>query len=289
MIPAAMADQIGRLLRAVREWENTGLTPNFAPPPPRKARAKGNWAAAIVLFACLAVVKVASTTSGVKSPGPTFTHLPGSPGIYNPPVQHSSVLAVPFFDQAVAYDNASQINSAIREYDRAIGFNPLLDVAFYNRGLDYAKLGQFDRAIQDYDQAIRLNPASPDSFVSRGVAYDGKGQYDRAIQDYDQAIRLKPEYALAFVDRGIAYANKDQYDRAIQDYDQALRLSPNDPDALYNRGAAKRAKGDIAGGDADIAMASTLQSASPQASAGEQTPSPNADPSSSATTVKQTR
>jgi len=289
MMPPATADQIGRLLRAVREWENTGLSPNSAPPPPRRTAEKRNWAAGLAVFACFAVVKLMSATLSVKPPGPTLTQLPGSPGIYNPVVQSSSNLAAPFFDRGVTYDNAGQIDRAIEEYDQAIGFDPEFELAFYNRGLDYAKLGKFDRAIQDYDAAIRLNPASPDSFVSRGVAHDGKGQYDRAIQDYDRAIRLKPGYVLAFVDRGIAYANKDQYDRAIQDYDQALRLSPNDPDALYNRGVAKRAKGDITGGDADIAMASTLQSASPQATAGEQTPSANAASSSPATAVKQTR
>jgi tetratricopeptide (TPR) repeat protein len=66
---------------------------------------------------------------------------------------------------------------------------------------------------------------------------------------------VKPGYVLALVNRGIAYAKMEQYDRAIQNYDQALRLSPNDPDALYNRAQARRAKGEAAEGDADIAKA----------------------------------
>jgi tetratricopeptide (TPR) repeat protein len=62
----------------------------------------------------------------------------------------------------------------------------------------------------------------------------------------------------AFTYRGNAYFGKGQYDRAIEDYDQAIRLNPNYAEAYNNRGLAKRAKGDFAGGDADIAKAKQL-------------------------------
>jgi hypothetical protein len=40
--------------------------------------------------------------------------------------------------------------------------------------------------------------------------------------------------------------------------ERAIRLNPNLAEAFYNRGLAKRAKGDSAGGDADIAKAKQL-------------------------------
>jgi tetratricopeptide (TPR) repeat protein len=54
------------------------------------------------------------------------------------------------------------------------------------------------------------------------------------------------------------YAAKGDYDRAIADFDQAIRLDPKLALAYYQRGFAKRAKGDAAGGDADIATAKQL-------------------------------
>lgn len=50
-----------------------------------------------------------------------------------------------------------------------------------------------------------------------------------------------------------AYYNKKDYDHAITDYNAALKLDPKFAYAYNNRSIAKRAKGDSAGADADIA------------------------------------
>jgi hypothetical protein len=49
-----------------------------------------------------------------------------------------------------------------------------------------------------------------------------------------------------------------QPDRAILDFGQAIRIDPNLAVAYNGRGLAERAKGDSAGGDADIAKAKQL-------------------------------
>jgi hypothetical protein len=46
-----------------------------------------------------------------------------------------------------------------------------------------------------------------------------------------------------------------QWDKAIAEYDKALYGRPDLTISLYGRGVAKRAKGDVAGGNADIAAA----------------------------------
>jgi tetratricopeptide (TPR) repeat protein len=58
--------------------------------------------------------------------------------------------------------------------------------------------------------------------------------------------------------RGRAFLAKKEYDRAIADYDQAIRLEPDYAKALYWRGKAKQAKGDVAGGNADVGAAEKI-------------------------------
>lgn len=253
------ADQIARLLRIVREWQRTGVKPNLTPPSQKSA---SSWLTTLGVIMLVSIaIKGLSSSFTTRSYTPNLTvptTLPNLPQAYAPAAQpnHGAF----FFSRGVAFDRAGEVDKAIKEYDLAILLDPKHALAFYNRGLDYASKGRFDRAIEDYDKAIRLNPNNPDNFVSRGVAFDAKGDYDLAIHSYDEAIRLKPAYGLAFVNRGIAYTNKEQYGQAIKDYNQAIRLDANDRDALRYRGEAKRASGDISGGDADIAKADQLAS-----------------------------
>ena len=204
-----------------------------------------------------------------------------------------SNLAVAFDDRGNAYKAKGEIDRAIQDYDEAIRLKPDDAKAFLNRGTAYKAKGEIDRAIQDYDEAIRLEPYLTGAFLSRGNAYQVKGDYGRAIENYDQAIYLKPDYADAFNgrcwtralankmlevalsdcdeslrlrpddaytlhSRGFVYFRMGRYDKAIADFDNSLTRDPKSADMLYTRGLAKRMYHDIAGGDADIAAAKTI-------------------------------
>jgi len=80
--------------------------------------------------------------------------------------------------------------------------------------------------------------------------------YDRAIKDYDKAIYLEPKYAEHYYNRGACHLGLGDYDQAIADYTKAISLNfYNEALALYFRGVARQDKGDLAGGQADMAAA----------------------------------
>ncbi|MGA7234754.1 MAG: tetratricopeptide repeat protein, partial [Bryobacteraceae bacterium] len=58
--------------------------------------------------------------------------------------------------------------------------------------------------------------------------------------------------------RGFAYLQLKFYAQAISDFDKAIQLNPRYANAYTNRGAAKKAAGDKAGADADMAKARDL-------------------------------
>ena len=102
--------------------------------------------------------------------------------------------------------------------------------------------------------SIRLDPSYADAYGNRGNAYRDKRDLSHALADYNEALRMRPG-AIDYFNRGNAYYVSEDYDHAIADYTEAIGLDPTFARAYYNRGLAKRAKGDSAGGDADVAMA----------------------------------
>ena len=68
----------------------------------------------------------------------------------------------------------------------------------------------------------------------------------------------QPSLGVLFEFRGNSYVAKRQYNLAIKDFDEAIRINPGNAEGVHNRSIAKRRSGDIAGADADLARAKTL-------------------------------
>jgi hypothetical protein len=57
--------------------------------------------------------------------------------------------------------------------------------------------------------------------------------------------------------RRFAYLKLGMLDASIADYDAALNIEPGRPYSMFGRGVARKRKGDVADGDADMAAAKT--------------------------------
>jgi tetratricopeptide (TPR) repeat protein len=148
---------------------------------------------------------------------------------------------------------------AIADFGEAIRLAPNDASAYYNRGSAFAHRGENGHALADFNEAIRLAPNDAGAFNNRGLVWGRQGDNERAIADFSEAIRLAPDQAAAaYYNRGRVWYRLKDYPRAVADLDEAARLDPADADTLYARGLARRATGDIAGGEADIAAAKRI-------------------------------
>jgi len=200
-------------------------------------------------------------------------------------------------NRGVAHSAKGDFDLAIQDCDQAVRLAPEAASAFICRSEAHRLKGDFDLAIQDCDRAVQLAPGTESALVCRGLAYGQKGDFDLALRDYDQALRLEPDSATALNSRcwvrakmgkaldialsdcnaalaspnisgpnrshalgsrGFVYFRLGQFDRAISDSDAALKDSPRSASTLYIRGLAKYRRGDIAGGEADVAAAKTI-------------------------------
>lgn len=157
---------------------------------------------------------------------------------------------------------------AIADCDDAIRLDPRFFAAFDSRGLAYLEKGDYDHAIADISEAIKFAEELGHSdwnvfqLIGRARAYRAKGDYDHAIADLEREISLVDtvdQSAVLLGLRGEVYSMKGDNNRAIASYDASLQAKPNVARPLYGRGLAKLKKGDVAGGNADIAAAKAIK------------------------------
>jgi tetratricopeptide (TPR) repeat protein len=168
-------------------------------------------------------------------------------------------LALAYGLRALANLQNGATQDAIADYTAAMDLKATTgDVTasmFIGRGAAYAAIGDIDHAIGDETAALGLKPDDPAALVNLGNAYLGKGDFARAADIYTKALAIQPDARNAANNRAYALLKLKRYGEAIADYDTALKATPDNAQALYGRGLAKRAVGDVAGAELDIAAA----------------------------------
>ena len=126
--------------------------------------------------------------------------------------------------------------------------------AYVNRGSAYATTGDHRRAIDDYGEALKRQPGEAILWNARCHFRAVVGDLQAALADCTESLRLRPPI-VALGTRGFVLLKLGRLDEAIAQYDEGLKVYAKSAHALYGRGVARRKKGDVAGGDADIAAA----------------------------------
>ena len=102
-----------------------------------------------------------------------------------------------------------------------------------------------------------MDTVAKEAFLD-GVAKARANDLQAAITSFTEAVEREPGWAQARLNRGVAWFLAKNFPAALSDFDLVIASDPNSVDAYLNRSAARRATGDIAGADADIARAAEL-------------------------------
>jgi tetratricopeptide (TPR) repeat protein len=140
-----------------------------------------------------------------------------------------------YVSRGMAWNEKSEPDKAIKDFNEAIRVDLKFAPAFFNRGMSWSAKTEFDKAIQDFGAALALDPKDDAALFNRGVAWSKKGDFDKALKDYDASIKLDDTFAPAYVFRGEARAARKEYEKAIQDYEEAIRLDPKDGTGLNGK------------------------------------------------------
>lgn len=166
-------------------------------------------------------------------------------------------------DDSSAEDSLER--NALRDFERAIKFNPEAWRPLHNRGVSRAILKDYEAALEDFAAALKRNPRYVNTWFNRAEVLYELGEYEKAVADYTHAIQLDPNDADAHGNRGHANFQLGNYQRSLEDYDRVLQLRPDDAVAHIDRADAYAYLGEWSKSAGDYRVAIRLDNQQPRA------------------------
>lgn len=157
-----------------------------------------------------------------------------------------------WFNLGVAYDHASNFDSALAAYNKAEALNPKDPAVKNNIGRIYFKRGVYDDAAENLQAALKINPAFDDARLNLGLvlmaqekwkdAADQWKTYLDTLRDQLQAPGVTAADKIAIANRGadahsalaLCYMHAELYADARDQYKKLLATQPNNEDAKVN-------------------------------------------------------
>ncbi len=171
----------------------------------------------------------------------------------------------------IGFAEKGDSESALREFEAALRFEPNDTRTFYNIAGMRARQGRIDEAIEYYNRVLKLKPGDAGTCIAMASIRAARGEFERAIDSYreglkynpndaemhsglglmllqlnrvdegitelEQAVKIKADSA-TYCNLGIAWAQKGQLDRAMECYAKSIQLKPDNANTHYNLGNA---------------------------------------------------
>lgn len=106
---------------------------------------------------------------------------------------------------------------------------PMVDYAatLVNRGIIHSYRNDLESALKDYNRALEVFPENAEAYANRGVAYIRMQRHDEALSDFNKALTLTPNIpAYVYYNRASVFEALGQTKNAYKDLKKASALDP---------------------------------------------------------------
>ncbi|CAA6799712.1 MAG: Unknown protein [uncultured Aureispira sp.] len=128
------------------------------------------------------------------------------------------------FYRAVSNVKVKQYEAAIKDYTKAIEFNPKKSKYIYHRGLAHFQLSQYELAKKDFQTTLVMDGGNADIYVKLAFLKQQENDLKGAIEGYTKAIEFNPKFAAPYYYRGLIYLQVLLHDKACFDLQKAADL-----------------------------------------------------------------
>tara|TARA_B100000674_G_scaffold309867_1_gene257405 strand:- start:634 stop:3075 length:2442 start_codon:yes stop_codon:yes gene_type:complete len=130
-------------------------------------------------------------------------------------------------------------------------WEPSADV-YLKRGASYQNLSQHENAIQDFEQAIEIDPLNFVAIAYKAASLGAIGRAKESLEQYEQALDMQPDNLSIRNSCGVMSFHNHDYQKAITYLDQVLDKYTSDDSVFYCRALCRNAVGDKKGAIEDF-------------------------------------
>lgn len=154
--------------------------------------------------------------------------------------------------RGLMHRTAMRLQKAIRDFEKALTFQPEDWAAYNNIGYSYKHMGEYEKSIEMYEKALEMLKRHGERrilpYSNMADCYEILGDYELAIVCYQMDLEWYPDRTVFYEEIGDLYFYMKDYDNAIRSYETAgsrwndkehlLKIG----DVWFARGKQRRAK-----------------------------------------------
>ncbi len=149
--------------------------------------------------------------------------------------QRAQIAQYAILNGATYLSNGKQ-NEAIKEFKKALAFDPQNATAHTNIGKIYQNQGKLPEAIKEFKSVAQNDRTSVTARNDLGNAYLQAKQYNDAEKEFKTAAKMDPINPLADYTLGLLYTQTSRYGDAEAQFKKVGKVSPRDGNVPYSLG-----------------------------------------------------
>lgn len=154
--------------------------------------------------------------------------------------------------RGLMYRTAMRLQKAIKDFEKALTYQPEDWAAYNNIGYSYKHMGEYEKSIEMYEKSLEMLNRHGERRVlpysNMADCYEILGEYEKAIVCYQKDLEWYPDRTVFYEEIGDLYFYLKDYERAVSAYETAgsrwndkehlLKIG----DVLFVQGMVRKAK-----------------------------------------------
>ena len=148
------------------------------------------------------------------------------------PKYRTANLAHAHYTMGVLHTKKGDEVKAIKEFQKALEYNPYLSEAYVNLGALFGDQGRHRLALEHFQKALENGADSAFILSNMGYAYFSLGVLDQAEKDYKLSLLLRGDPEVHYL-LGDLYSRRGMLKDATVEFEKTIKLDPQHVLALY--------------------------------------------------------